>query len=432
MPTYLEIARSLEAVSREEGRGAKAERLAALIKPLPAEMIRPTLRLISGRLWSPWEPRELGVGPETLEAVLEEISGRVPSPEERAADPGDRAERMVQGRSQRTLASSTMDALHVYEALRQISAQRGAGSVSRRRSILKGLLLGASPLEAKYLARAVLGRKTAGLGPSLILAAIGKAFDVDYALVKRAYAYLPDLGMVALNAFRGDISDLRLAPPNPARLMSFRREKDPLVVMAGGGRRAYVVRYGGLRVQVHKFNDQVYIYTSQLRNVTRSLRDLAEEVAMAGGEFVMEGELILVQGGKISPMSETVGRINLRGRSRGGALPSLAASDLLYLNGMELLDKGYGERGRLLAQALKGVAGRPLSARVFVAEEAVIGDSQRGKEFIRRSLDRGFWGVLIRDLGGLYIPGEMSPWDSMISRMPADGNFTTQDQEPPR
>jgi DNA ligase-1 len=432
MLPYLEIARSLEAVSREERRGAKAERLAALIKPLPAEMLRPTVRLISGRPWPPWEPRELGIGPETLDAVLEEISGRVPSSEERAADPGDRAERMVRGRSQRTLAPSTMDSLHVYESLRQISAQRGPGSLSRRRAILKGLLLAASPLEAKYLARAVLGRTTAGLGPSLISAAIGKAFDVDYSLVKRAYSYLPDLGMVALNARQGDIYDMRLAPSNPARMMSFRRVKDPRELMAGGGPRAYVVRYGGLRVQVHKFNDRVYIYTSQLRNVTRPLRDLAEEVAMAGGEFVMEGELILVRGGRISPRSETVGRINLRERSRGGAMPSLAASDLLYLNGGDLLQRGYEERRGLLAKALKGVEGRPLSSRIFLAEEEVIGDGQRAEEFLRRSLDRGFGGAWIRDLDGLYIPGEMSSGDAEVSRFPAEGNSSSQDQEPHR
>jgi DNA ligase-1 len=418
MPPYIEIAKTLEAVSREERRGDKAEVVASLLKSLPPEMLRPVVRLLSGRLWPPWESREMGIGPETLGGVLEELSDQGRTPEAKLADMGDLAEMMVQKRSQQTLTPSAMDALQVYDALRQISAQKGRGSLFRKKSLLKGLFLNASPIEAKYITRTVLGRMMVGLGPSLMSAAIGVAFSADEALVKRAYSFLPDFGMVALNAFRGEIFEVELAPPNPVRLMLFGREMRPREAIERAGLAAYVVRYGGLRVQVHKFNDQVFIYSSRLRNVTLSLQDLAEEVMRAKGNFVMVGEFLLVHQGGILPRSEMVGRINLKGRSRDSAIPSFAASDLLYLNGEGLVDKSYAERRQLLSRTLKGVAGKPLYAKVFLAEELVSDDPEKAKDLLKMSLDQGFRGLVLRDLGGSYAPGSRSRWDVVISQMP--------------
>ena len=75
MPPYIEIARALEAVSREERREAKADLLASLMKGLSTEIIRPAFRILSGRIWPPWDPQAMGIGTEILREVLEEISG---------------------------------------------------------------------------------------------------------------------------------------------------------------------------------------------------------------------------------------------------------------------------------------------------------------------------------------------------------------------
>jgi len=418
MPLYIEIARTLEAVSREERRDDKAQIVASLLKGLPPEMLRPTVRLLSGRLWPPWESREMGIGPEILRAALEELSGQSITPETKLTDMGDLAEMLVLKRPQQTLTTSTMDALQVYDSLRQISAQKGRGSLFRKKSFLKGLFLNARPIEAKYIARTVLGRTMVGLGPSSMSAAIGLTFSVDEALVKRAYALLPDFGMVALNALRGEIMEVGLAPPNPVRPMIFGREKRAGDAIERAGTAAFVVRYGGLRVQVHKFNDQVFIYSSQLRDLTPSLQDLAEEVMRIKGNFVLEGEFLLVREGRILPQSEMVGRNNLKGRPRDAAIPSLSASELLYLDGEALVDKSYSERRRLLSRTLKDVAGKPLCSKVFLAEELVSDEQKKAKELLKRSLDRGFRGLLLRDLGGPYAPGSTSRWDVVISQMP--------------
>ncbi|UEC42210.1 MAG: DNA_LIGASE_A3 domain-containing protein [Methanothrix sp.] len=415
MTSYLEIARALEAASGEGRRVQKVEVIGSLLKRAPPEILRPVVRLVSGELWPPWEPREMGVGPEILGGVLRELSGQGGASEAAPSELGDLAETVVVNRSQQTLNSSEMEAVRVYEALRQISAQKGAGAVFRKRSLLMGLFLNSSPLEAKYIARTVLGSTIVGLGPSLISAAIGKAFSVDEHLVRRAYARLPDLGMVALHAFNGDIFEVKLAPPNPPLFMPFRRVGGPEAAVERAGTAACVFRYGGLRVQIHKLNDRIFIYTRQLRNVTPSLADLADEMTGARGNMILEGEFLLIRDGKVLPRPEMVGRINLKGRSRGSEEPLFAASDLLFIDGMSVIDEGYAKRRRLLNRALQGVAGPPLHGKVFLAEERVVKDREGAMDMLRSSLDKGYAGLFIRDLDGAYTPGRVSRENVAVS-----------------
>lgn len=418
MPPYMEIAVALEAVDREERRVQKVEVIGSLLKRTPPEILRPIIRLVSGELWPSWESREMGIGPDTLGEALRELSYQGSILEATPRQLGDLAEMAVLNRSQRTLTSSEMDAVWVYDALRQISDQKGSGSLFRKKSILKGLLLNASPLEAKYIARTVLGRMTVGLGPSLISAAIGKAFSIDPPQVKRAYDRLPELGMVALHAFHGDIFEVKLAPPNPARFMPMRRVRGLMEPVDRAKPAAYVIRYGGLRVQIHKLNDQVFIYTSQLRNVTPSLADLAEEIKRAKANLVVEGELILVRDGRVLPTSEIVGRINLKGRSTGPEDLFFAASDLLFFDGGEVIDERYAVRRQLLRRALLGVAGRPFREKVFLAEERALTDHDEALEMLRRSIDHGYGGLFIRHLDGAYTPGRASREDAVVSESP--------------
>lgn len=414
----MEIAVALEEVDRAGLRAQKVDVIGSLLKRTPPEILRPIIRLVSGELWPSWESREMGIGPDILGEALRELSGRGSILKATPRHLGDLAEMAVLNRSQQSLTSSEMDAVWVHDALRQISAQKGSGSLFRKKSILKGLLMNASPLEAKYIARTVLGRMTVGIGPSLISAAIGKAFSLDPTLVKRAYYRLPDLGMVALHAFNGEIFEVKLAPPNPARFMPLRRLRGLEEPIKKAEDAAFIIRYGGLRVQIHKLNDRIFIYTSRLRNVTPSLADLAQDIKRAKLNLIVEGELILVRDGRVLPTSEMVGRLNLKGRSPGPEDLFFAASDLLFFDGGEVIDERYAIRRQLLKRALSGVAGTPFREKVFLAEERALTGHDQVLEMLRRSIDRGYAGLFIRHLDGAYTPGRASREDAVVFESP--------------
>jgi DNA ligase 1 len=91
---YSRIARALQEISHAP-RGCKADLAAGLLSEIEhdIEMLCPTVRLLLGELWPPWEKREMGIGPEALMTALAEVSDKdVPSLRERFHDMGMVAE----------------------------------------------------------------------------------------------------------------------------------------------------------------------------------------------------------------------------------------------------------------------------------------------------------------------------------------------------
>ena len=70
---YRQIAQSIEELSSAP-RSCKADLCSRLIVEMKPELLCPTIRLLLGQLWPPWEGREMRVGPEGVAAALEEIS----------------------------------------------------------------------------------------------------------------------------------------------------------------------------------------------------------------------------------------------------------------------------------------------------------------------------------------------------------------------
>ncbi|MDM7935829.1 MAG: hypothetical protein QUS08_10630, partial [Methanothrix sp.] len=70
---YSLIAEVLEKVSGAQ-RSQKAELLSSFLSTVGPKLLCPSVRLLLGELWPPWEDREMGIGPEHLSRALEEIS----------------------------------------------------------------------------------------------------------------------------------------------------------------------------------------------------------------------------------------------------------------------------------------------------------------------------------------------------------------------
>lgn len=414
MLPYTRIADTLDQAYHAATRVEKVEVLVRLLESLHPEVLRPSVRLLLGGLWPSWEPRQMGVGPETVQEALAELSGG--KRYEDGDDLGSLAEVLVRDSPQRILFLSPSDAIFVYETLRLISEQGGVRSLHRKKALLKGLLLNATPSESKYIVRAVLGKMNVGVGPSLMLEAISKTFGVDQIQVQDAYARLPELGMIALTAARKELAMVKIAPPIPVRLMIMGRANDLHEATRAVPRATYVVRYGGLRLQVHKIEDKMFFYTNRLRNV--SLRDLAEDAMDLKGDLVMEGELILTVDGKMQPFSELVRYINRKDsprRAQDGPGPSLMVTDLLYQDGEELVHLGYAHRQKRLIGVL-GDAKEPFSGGIALAEERFLESAAQVEEWHRDLVSRGFGGLVMHDLDAPYALGSKTERSLILAR----------------
>ncbi|GAA0719418.1 DNA ligase-1 [Halorubrum trapanicum] len=247
------------------------------------------VRFLLGRVFPAHDTRTLDVGP----ALCREAIARAAGPNVSAADVEDRlAERGEIGAvaaaydfgGQRGLAAfgSGRDALTVAgvdEELRDLAAESGDGSESRKRDALFGLFTRCSPSEAAFLARLVLGEMRLGVGEGTVRDAVGEAFlvsesspgsgdadeDADgdapelraseeaVAAVERALQVTNDYGRVAVRARDEGIDglreeSLRVGRPVQAMLAQTGTATDAVDAF---GEVAVETKFDGARVQVH-------------------------------------------------------------------------------------------------------------------------------------------------------------------------------------
>ena len=407
MPPYARIASLLEEISKSE-RSEKAGLASDLLASLPKEMLCPCVRLLMGELWPSWEKREMGMGPEAVEECLKEISTEdVSNLRKTFGEMGLVAEAAVRHKSQNSISTEPLESMQVYKSLDRISSQRGTGSEHRRGAILRGLLLDAKPIEAKYITRTVTRNMLVGLGPQTLIAAIAKTFDVEAEQIRKAYVFMPELGLVVKAASTGTLAEVRIKPSRPVRPMLIRQGK----ISNAPVPRAYIPRHSGLRVQVHKAGVEFFVYTMRLRDITPAMSSLFRELQAISHDIIAEAELLGFQNGMMLGQQDMIRYINRRTLSRRSTVaPALVLWDLLYLDGEDLTPLAYQERRKRLEEVLREPKGVTLSG-IAIAEQRVL---EHTVDVVEYSARDGSKGLISRDLLAPYQPGRLSDSDLYI------------------
>ena len=404
---YSAIAIALQNIS-EVPRVQKADLVASLLAGIEVRMLCPVVRLLLGELWPPWEVREMGTGPKALMSALTEVSEEdVPSLEEGLIEMGAVAEAAMLRKGQHPLSRDPLQALSVYKRLRHISRMRGLDSEHRKNAVLRGLFLEASPLEGKYIARTALCNMLAGIGPKTMISAISQAFHCHHLEVQRAYNIMPDLGSIACAAYNKELDEIELQPSIPIRPMIIRHGD---AVVPG----AYLPRYSGLRVQVHKRNGDIFIFTNRLKNITSVLNSLSLPLSEIDGNFVIDADLIGFLGEKICSQAEMVRYINRRRLSRKSRVsPAILAYDLIYRNSVDLTGLAYVKRHDKLLEAFGEPKVIPFSG-ISPVEDRCLWERDAVDDFLHQVLKAGGKGLIAHNFEAAYFPGACSNQDFFI------------------
>jgi DNA ligase-1 len=408
---YSRIAQALQEISLAP-RSLKVDLAAGLLAEITSapKMLCPVVRLLLGELWPPWEGREMGIGPEALMTALAEVSDQdLPSLRERYSDMGMVAEAALGQKGQHSLFPGPLEALSVYERLRHISAMNGKESEQRKNALLRGLFLEATPLEGKYIARTALRNMLAGIGHKTMIAALSSSLHCDHDEIRRAYGLMPDLGSIATLACDRELGRIVIQPKVPIRFMAIRTGKP---VIPG----AFLPKYPGLRVQIHKIKKEVLIFTSQLRNITVVLNDMPRLLGKIESDFVADADLIGFHDKKkgICSQAEMLRYINRRRLSRKSNIhPALLAYDLIALQGEDICSMPYQDRRKRLLSILGEPKAMPFQG-ISPAYEEVLMDKGAVDKFRSKAEISGARALLERDLQAAYRPGIVTEQDFII------------------
>jgi DNA ligase-1 len=170
-----------------------------------------------------------------------------------------------------------------------------------------------------------------------------------------------------------------------------------------GDRIALEHKLDGARVQIHRTDAGVHIFSRRLNEITPSLPEVVETIEKMGPrQAIFDGEVIAVTAeGRPLAFQELMRRFRrLREieRLRTEQPTRLFLFDVLALDGALMIDCPYEERYAALSD-FAAAAGLELAGRIVPPSIA------EGEQFYARAMAAGYEGVMAKALASPYMPG---------------------------
>ena len=182
----------------------------------------------------------------------------------------------------------------------EIGAVSGKGSQARRAELIARLLTAATQSEQTFLLRLLGGELRQGALAGVMSAAVAKSAGIPAAAVQRAAMLGGDLPAVAAAALSGgaaalDAFTLRVGVPiGPMLAQTATSVGDAL--QQHDGTTIFEAKLDGARVQIHRTDDTVTVYTRSLDDVTARLPEVVEAtLALPVRTLVADGEAIALR-----------------------------------------------------------------------------------------------------------------------------------------
>jgi DNA ligase-1 len=403
---YSELAATYESLEATAKRLEMTDILVGLLKRTPPSEVRRVAYLTRGRLAADFEGIELGLAEKLALKALQEAT-RVEGLDEvyaRLGDMGEVARDAVARKKQQSLFSTPLTIERVFGNLAKIAGAEGSGSQESRLKLLAELLHDSTPLEAKYLARTVVGKLRVGVADMTLIDALALAYATkgERGAVERAYNVCSDIGLVAETLVKGGmaaLSAIKVSVGVPMRAMLCERLQGIPEILEKLGECAFEYKYDGLRVQAHKKGAAVGLYTRQLENATTQFPDVAGYVseAMKAADVIVEGEVVPVEPntGELLPFQVISHR---RGRKYDVADAAeefpvhVFLFDCLFVEGCDLTAEPYPVRRKALLEVVAP------TDRVTVADQIVTSDASKAEEFFGKAVSAGCEGVIAKSI----------------------------------
>ena len=378
---FAALANLCEELEKTMKRTEKTRLVSSFLRKLKDEEVASSVFLIIGTVFPESDPRVL------------EVSGRTIS-------------KIVRRSKQTALVQKPLTILNVYKTFENIAAASGEGSRRMKESLIASLLSQASPVEGKYVVRNLLGEMRVGVNEGMMIEAVAKACSVDLELVRRSHMLLGDLGelaRLALKKGKEGLQEIGVQLFKPVKPMLAEMSYDiEEVLREHGGTTAFEHKYDGARIQIHKKDQTVKIYSRRLTDVTGSLPDIATLVKnqVNAEETLLEGEAVAIGAdAKPLPFQDLMRRFRRVHEvdEMAKEIPiKLFLFDVLYLEGRTLIDTPYEERWRILLD---------ICPPNLLATRIVTGKVEEAEQFLREAMQAGHEGLVAKSLRSLYTPG---------------------------
>jgi len=438
---YSELAELYEKLENTTKRLEKTYILSEFLKKTPAEDIDKIVLLVLGRVFPPWDQREIGFASKMVIKALEIATGLskevIEKHFKKTGDLGLTAEELAGKKHQKTLFSSELSVSKVFENIRKLTTLTGAGSVDMKTKLVAELLANAKPLEARYIIRTVLEELRVGLGEGTIRDAIvwaffGKEIGLEYdkkennitfpeknrekynhfiEVVQSAYDIANDFSVVAKAAKKSGekgLVDIEFEVGRPVKVMLAQKVAD---IKEGFERvekpAAIEYKYDGFRIQIHRDKDEITLFTRRLENVTKQFPDVIKAVKeqTENSRFILDSEAVGYnpKTKKYRPFQDVSQRIKRKYEIEEMAKEfpvEVNVFDIIYYKDGSTIKKPFLERRKLIEKIVE-----PKKWSIVLAEQTIADNEKDVEKFYKQSLDAGNEGIMMKNLKAPYKPG---------------------------
>ena len=288
-------------------------------------------------------------------------------------------------------------------AFERIAGTTGSGSTAERVRLLSGLLVRATQAEQDFLVRLIFGELRQGALAGLMAEALAAAAGVPANEVRRALMLageLPAVAQAVLTEGRPSLARFHLQLFRPLQPMLAQPAGDVADALEQLGEAAFELKVDGARVQVHKDDGEVRVYSRRGNEVTQAVPELVESVqVLPARRLVLDGEVIALRpDGAPWPFQVTMRRFGRKldvPRLRGELPLTPFFFDVLHLDGDDLLDRPANERFAALAAATPGLT----------VPRLVTADPEAADDFFAEALRRGHEGLMAKAVDAPYEAG---------------------------
>ncbi len=357
---YAAIAETSKQLVETSSRKKKVERLARLLGELA-----PDERAIAARHLSGEVVHKLGIG----YATVGELHGQIaPAP------------------------VSSLSVVEVDRRFAAIAALSGAGSARGKRDAFGAMLAAATELEQNFLGALVIGELRQGALDALVVDAIAQATQLAPRAVRTAYMLAGDIGAVAEAALGDGAAGLAriglrvFQPILPMLAQTADTAGEAIASFAGPA--ALELKLDGFRVQIHKDEDRIRVFSRALNDVTSQVPEVvAVTAALPARRLILDGEASAFgASGRPLPFQDTM--------RREGPL-RLTLFDALLIDDDTLLASSARQRFARVDQLAPALA----VPRLLTADPA------EANAYFEAAVARGHEGVMAKALDAPYDAG---------------------------
>jgi len=390
--------------------------LVELLKKTPKKIIPNIVYLLQGIIRPNFEGVELGIAEKLAIRAISKSAGlpikKIEDDYRECGDLGITASNILKIKTQTTFTTEKITVERVYETLFKIAKLEGKGSQDLKMKYISSLLNDATPLEAKFVIKILLGTLRLGIAENTVMDALAIAFTgkkENRVQIENAYNVSSDLGKVSLIVATDGIDEIKkfkislFSPIRPMLADRVQSEKDVIKKMP----EQFVAEYklDGERVQIHKQSDKIILFSRRLENITRYYPDIVERIgkALNVNEGIFEAEIVPINEntGEFLPFQELMHRRRKYKLDKAVSQYPITVNffDVLYYDKKDCLNLECSERRKILEQIIHEDNFAKLVPMLFVKNENEVED------FLENSINAGCEGLMLKDPNAPYRAG---------------------------